>query len=410
MATLKQNSEALKAITDKLKSLPKKNELVELEVTENGEYNPPENADGFSKVTVATENKLAQYMSKTLTEAIEEDFGTATIIPTYAFQNNTVLESAKISSKITTVGAYAFNGCSNLKKVTMPTSVKTINNYAFQNCTSLQIELPNSLTSIGQYAFKGALLPSMFVIPEGVTGVTKWSFSGCIGVETLVVPSSIKNVPESCFTEIKTMTSLVLSEGIETIGRQSFYFCKQLESIVIPSTVTRINEYAFMTGYGVQQTVTVKAVTPPTLGSAVFEGTPVKIAVPIGSGDVYKSATNWSAYADKIVESEEAGGADTGNWLFQDMMLDSNGNNSLPAPVIGNSYTLFVDGEEIGTSRAESNWDGSAVLRFNTEDYRIYFLYDASTGLGWHFHPMDSQVQNGNVSIRININGGGTND
>jgi hypothetical protein len=95
--------------------------------------------------------------------------------------------------------------------------------------------------------------------------------------------------------------------------------------------------------------------------------------------------------------------------LFQNEQINSTARNDLPVPVAGVSYTLFVGGEEIATSTAYSDLSG-LVLHFNTEDYRIYFIYDSSVG-GWHFHPVDSQVTSGSVSIRINtVYGGGTND
>jgi hypothetical protein len=46
-----------------------------------------------------------------------------------------------------------------------------------------------------------------------------------------------------------------------------------------------------------------KSTTPPTLGyNNHFGGSSATIHVPIGSGDAYRSATNWSQFADDIVE------------------------------------------------------------------------------------------------------------
>jgi hypothetical protein len=50
----------------------------------------------------------------------------------------------------------------------------------------------------------------------------------------------------------------------------------------------------------------VKTATPPTLASQVFDAYPgnvlSEIIVPIGCASAYKSATNWSEYADIIKE------------------------------------------------------------------------------------------------------------
>ena len=45
---------------------------------------------------------------------------------------------------------------------------------------------------------------------------------------------------------------------------------------------------------------------PPTIGMGLITSTAnITITVPKGSGDAYKSATNWSDFASKIVEAEE---------------------------------------------------------------------------------------------------------
>ena len=44
----------------------------------------------------------------------------------------------------------------------------------------------------------------------------------------------------------------------------------------------------------------IKTINPPTLGYAGISS--CVIHVPVGSGEAYKSATNWSIHADNIVE------------------------------------------------------------------------------------------------------------
>jgi hypothetical protein len=392
MATLKQNSEALRAITDKLKSLPKRHVLTEVTLTPSKDdvVAVPNDGEAFSKVTVngdtnlVAENiaegveifgvtgthsggggsRLALKAGGTLTELVAEDFG-----------------------GVTETAQYAFRLFDTVTKVTFPPTLEILGNNTFYDCKALKEIV---------FAQNGLLRK-----------IGDSAFSGC-DIESITIPSIVNTVGTYAFNGNKKLTSVVFEEGIELseISNQMFWACSALKSITIPPSVTKMGYQVFK--YTALERVVMRPTTPPTIQSSTFDSNAVKteIIVPIGCGDAYKTATNWSAFADIIVE--EGGG--TENWLFQNEQVDSSGNNSLPAPVIGNSYTLFVDGEEIATSRAESSWDGSAVLRFNTEDYRIYFIYDASTGMGWHFHPMDSQVQSGSVSIRLNINGGGTND
>lgn len=85
------------------------------------------------------------------------------------------------------------------------------------------------------------------------------------------------------------------------------------------------------------------------------------------------------------------------DWLFKDEKLTTEPRTDLPAPVVGTSYTLFVDGAEIVTAICYEieYFDG-----LFTEDNEYFVLY--IEGEGWQFHPIDSSVTSGTVSIRIN--------
>ena len=71
------------------------------------------------------------------------------------------------------------------------------------------------------------------------------------------------------------MMLCTIGSGVTTIGNYAFYFCNSLQSI------------------------TVRATTPPTLGSDVFKYTnDCPIYVPSNKVSAYKSA--WSDYSDRI--------------------------------------------------------------------------------------------------------------
>ena len=89
-----------------------------------------------------------------------------------------------------------------------------------------------------------------------------------------------------------------------------YFYCK---NIVLPKTTTYIGG----TDTSNDIRVYVKATVPPTLDEYAFfehaeieldgyvgggSGYTVEIIVPIGYGDIYKAATNWSLYADYITE------------------------------------------------------------------------------------------------------------
>lgn len=71
-------------------------------------------------------------------------------------------------------------------------------------------------------------------------------------------------------------------------------------SVVIPNSMVSIGNMAFYNCSSLTS-VTINAVTPPTLGMSAFDGTNnCSIYVPAGSVDAYKSASNWSTYAGRI--------------------------------------------------------------------------------------------------------------
>ena len=113
--------------------------------------------------------------------------------------------------------------------------------------------------------------------------------------------------------------------NVTTIGARAFYDCDSLTSVTIPDSVTTIGERAF---YYCKKLTSVycKATTPPSLGDYAFKyydysnysyiNIGCTIYVPRGCGSAYKSALDWSDYADDIVEydfeSGESGGNDDG--------------------------------------------------------------------------------------------------
>jgi hypothetical protein len=122
-----------------------------------------------------------------------------------------------------------------------------------------------------------------YVIVEGSAILTR----APISAESVTIASSI------------TIGSSVYS--VTSIGRYAFSYCDSLANIEIPAGVTSIERYAFAYCRALKS-VTMNSVTPPSLGILAFYNTPddMKIYVPSGSEDTYKSASVWSGYSDRI--------------------------------------------------------------------------------------------------------------
>ena len=142
---------------------------------------------------------------------------------------------------VRTVGLSAFYGCNKLEIVDLP-NVTTLNNSAFRYCSALRsINLP-SATSLGDYSFQGCSTLSFVDLPKLNNRLVTYAFDAA--------------------------TSL---------------FC-----ITVRNTSTIV----------------------PLGGSNVFRGTPIAsgmgfILVPSSLLDSYKTATNWSAYSDRIMAIED---------------------------------------------------------------------------------------------------------
>ena len=103
---------------------------------------------------------------------------------------------------------------------------------------------------------------------------------------------------------IVTVTAEDLT-GATKIGDYAFFNCDSLTTIIIPNSVTSIRNQVFYSCVTLTS-MRIEATTPPTLQNtdAISRAT-TQIQVPMASVDAYKTATNWSNFADIIVGYEE---------------------------------------------------------------------------------------------------------
>lgn len=150
----------------------------------------------------------------------------------------------------------------------------------FMTCTNLaQVDFP-VLKNISVNAFNGTTKLSSVFFPK-VTSISNSAFLGG-GVEHADFPSCA-NIGTACFQGCLKLKEIKIPV-CTNISSNTFYNCTALEKI-------------FLNG--------VESV--PNLGTGALSGTPetLKIIVPDALVDSFKSDTNWSAYADKIVGISE---------------------------------------------------------------------------------------------------------
>ena len=174
-------------------------------------------------------------------------------------------------NKVTFIGDYAFYKCSALNTVDIPNATY-IAQRSFQACTELiSVSLPN-VSVIYDSAFNGCTKLASIVLPS-IYNLTASVFEGCTALKTV-------DIYTAC--PIKT---------------KNFYNCSALTALIIRST----------SGVPEMPYVDCLSGTPISNGAGY-------IYVPSALVDRYKTATNWSTYANQIraIENYTIDGTVTG--------------------------------------------------------------------------------------------------
>ena len=138
----------------------------------------------------------------------------------------------------------------------------------------------------------------------GCTVLGNSAFARCSNLTSVIIPSSVTTIGQTTFQSCNKLLRIDIPNSVTTIGNSAFNACMSLTSIDIPNSVTTIGNDAF--SYSPKlNVVKLFSTTPPTLGTNAFYrcSALTQIIVPAGSLNAYRSATNWSAYADKMVEA-----------------------------------------------------------------------------------------------------------
>ena len=171
------------------------------------------------------------------------------------------ISGAYVNDSVESVGDYAFAYCSKLTSVDFPL-VTSIGTYAFNGCSALtSVNFP-LVTSIGTYAFYNCKVLTTVNFPL-VTSIGNSAFWGCSALTAADFPL------------------------VTSIGNSAFYNCSALTALILRSEIMATLS-----------------------GTNAFTSTPIAsgtgyIYVPSALMDNYKSATNWSTYANQIRAIED---------------------------------------------------------------------------------------------------------
>ena len=275
--------------------------------------------------SVTTIGDGAFYYCNKLTSVTLPD--TVTEIRANAFAQCTNLTSVNISDGVTSIGFSAFSGCLNLADFVMPDSVTQIKDYAFDNCSSLSsITIPSGVSVISRYAFCECSGLLDITISNGVTSIGEYALYGCSKLTRLILPDGMTEIEDGAFQNCTSLEQTIIPNSITSFGYDSFYGCtgelfvncdipnsnypsdgmfagSEYTKVVIGEDVTQVGGYAFANCSDLEF-VYCLSVNPPKGSSSMFynNASGLKIYVPFGSSERYKTASGWSTYADCIFE------------------------------------------------------------------------------------------------------------
>lgn len=236
------------------------------------------------------------------------------------FKNTTIVsfDEFALFTGVKVLSENAFNGCSSLTSIRVPDSVTTIGIYAFMDCTSLtSVTIPDSVTTINTYAFcktrlrevsSKALYVRDWVFAENsnlasvslpnALSVGQYTLFNCPTLQSVSLGSA-NSIGAYCFGKCSMLYAINLPSTLATIGNGAFYM-SGIKEVAIPAGVTSIGDNAFKDCSNLR-TVRMLGSTPPTLGVDAFSGVTLgefNILVPGAALSAYRSATNWSDYAN----------------------------------------------------------------------------------------------------------------
>lgn len=186
----------------------------------------------------------------------------------------------------------------------LPNDLTVIEQYAFYNRTNLGVlELPDTITRIGQYAFNGCQNFVISKLPNSLTYIDTSSFYNCRKIKFDKIPDNVSSISSTAFYMCYGLERVIMSNALTSIGEGALRNCTGLIYVECFDKLTSIGNRSFQNA--AIETFIIRRTTPPSLNTTSFLDTPIAngtgyIYVPDEAINTYKSATNWSAYAEQI--------------------------------------------------------------------------------------------------------------
>ena len=221
----------------------------------------------FDSYTYLTSNAFNGSKFKYLKFPVLEQFD-----KTFAGMSN--LETIELNENITVLPSYAFNNDTKLKTVSKVHNVEAINDYAFQwgsNLETLDCS-SNKLKTIGIYAFRNCTKLVSIVGDNTLqpTSLDRNAFDGCSTFDKPIDLSQCSDLPEGLFYNCRSITSISGLSNFTEIKRETFFNCVKLPSLDFSSNLKIISEAAFRYDT-LLTTISNETIYPTSIGFAAFD-------------------------------------------------------------------------------------------------------------------------------------------
>ena len=201
-----------------------------------------------------------------------------------AFENCRKLALTKLPSSLERIAAYAFSNCVELplEEMSEGTTLSGVN--VFYNCYKLKLQkLPEKQTSISNYCFYNCKEMPLAKLPSNLTSIGTYSFYTCAAMTIKEIPSGVTKIETNAFRYCSGLTEITCLGDMKSIAAASFQNCSNLTKFVLTNITGSVN----------------------LLNTSAFASTPIAdgtgyIYVPDDLVDSFKTATNWSTYANQI--------------------------------------------------------------------------------------------------------------
>lgn len=221
-------------------------------------------------------------------------------IGNYAFEA-TAIETLDLSglTELTSIGFNAFSECDEMTTLHLPLQEPWFGNKAFNRCSALkEVVIPDTYSQISTQMFYYCTGLEKVTLGEATATIKNGAFFDCTSLKEIIWNEKLETIEWNVFFECNSLETVDVPESVTSLDDHAFNSCAKLASVTLGSNISTIGQEAFSMLPSLKH-MTVKAITPPVLGSYAFYKTDVAnctLTVPSESIEAYKAAGQWNEF------------------------------------------------------------------------------------------------------------------